>query len=159
MQSLNTERIRPSINDIELDGRLNRASSDRAQFELLLSMLESNFLDRPSYEDSDTESILVQDAPVNYYRNPILCADQDTWHRCNIQSQLIHSDLQNAVLWSTLHPQPLAIKNDAKQLDDEVIANCSIHIQQKLKLLNTPPENKHIPVEEIGLYDILQSMN
>lgn len=159
MQSLNTDQIKSRIYDIELDGQLNRASSNRAQFELLLSMLESDFLDRPSYDDADTKSMYVQDAPISYYRNPPLCADQDSWHKCQFQKQLIHSDLPNAALWISLHPQPLAIKNDANQLDEDVIANCAIHIQRKLRSTKSSEDNKHITVDETGLYNILQSMD
>jgi len=159
VQSLNTDKLQHSINDIELDGRLNRASSNRAQFELLLSMMEADFLDRPSYENTDSQSIYVQDAPVSHYRNPPLCTDENSWKKCHIQSQLIHTDLLNAGLWGNMHPQPLAIKNDANQLDREVIANCALHTQQKLNSTKAKEDNKHIPVDEIGLYDILQSIN
>lgn len=144
-----------------MHGQLNRASSDAAQFSLLLAMQESDISERLRFQSEDNNQIFVQGVPANYYRNSPLSADEQSLKNCQIEKNLLHQNQLDASLWRAFHPQPLTVKNDKKHIDEEVITNCSYNVQRKLRssvLAQNPVENT-LPVDETGLYDILQSLN
>lgn len=139
--------------DHELSGTLNRAAGKGAQFALLLSMLETNVLARPHYA-RDVDHLPQQKLPNDYRSAPLKVSDAD-WQTASVQSQLFHQNPQDAGLYLTMHPQPLSLYNSTNHIDAEVITNCSYFTQQQHK----QPRDPEIPVDQTGLYDILQSLH
>jgi hypothetical protein len=142
--------------DYELNGTINRATSEGAKFALVMAMLEQDCMHRPHLEvlkeinqDSEVENNL------NHYRTSPLSANDSYWQTCQQTSQLIHSGrLHSAQLWLAMHPEPLSQHNRPDSIDDAVISNCSINTQARLQLA----KDKIVKVDETGLYDILQQL-
>ena len=145
------------VADREFNGELNRASAQGAKFALLLAMLEQDYLHRPKLLASETAEDTQADTLTNlsYYPSTPLKADCQHWTQANFASEnIVQETIKSAQLWLVMHPQPLSLYNDPKRLDDEVVANCDIHTQQRLK----DTTNKDLQVDETELYDILQGM-
>lgn len=148
--------------DLEFCGSLNRASSQGAKFALLLSMLQQNYLERPSVarpnnarqDDSPpTDDI----AGLSLYPKVPLSARIQDWQYADTASAIMHNDgIKSAHLWLAMHPQPLSLHNDVCVIDEDVLANCDIHTQQRHK--NDVELEQEIEVDETGLYDLLQQI-
>jgi hypothetical protein len=145
--------------DREFTGEINQATGQGAKFALLLAMLEQDLLQRPKLlarETNDEESAASKSISALSHYPPIpLKAEAWHWQQAKFASDTIHqADIKRANLWLAMHPQPLSLYNDPKRLDDEVVANCDIHAQQRLQDSNTTD----IVVDETILYDTLQGM-
>ena len=142
--------------DYELNGTINRAASEGAKFALILAMLEQDCTHRPHLEKTkETNQIPEVETGLNYYRSSPLSATDTYWKTCQQTSQLIHNgQLQSAQLWLDMHPEPLSQYNKADGIDAEVMANCSINTQTRLK----QAEQNELKIDETGLYDILQKL-
>ncbi|MEP0356085.1 VC2046/SO_2500 family protein [Paraglaciecola sp.] len=142
--------------DFELNGDLNRASQQGANFALLMAMLEPNSLHRPRFEQSDSaQTLLVDNSELCHYRSSQLEASQEYWQGCNNAAKLITSgSLASAQLWLAMHPEPLSHYNNALRLDDDVLANTSMYTQSRMK----SQTDKGIKVDETGLFDILDEL-
>jgi hypothetical protein len=162
LDSVNTSQ--PYINDIaallcsdyELNGQINRAANQGAKFSLLLAMLEQNCLHRPQLEKS--AAINLSSAPhsnINHYRSHPLSANEKSWQTCQYTSRLIHQGhVHSAQLWLAMHPEPLSHHNQPQEIDEEIIANCSLAAQNRYQQNSRKP----IQLDEVGLYDILQQL-
>ncbi len=142
--------------DFEFNGQVNRATHQGAKFALLMAMLEQDCLQRPQLETSEQNTQAKSaELEVNYYRPYPLSANDTYWHTCQHTSQLIHAGkLESAHLWLAMFPEPLSLKNQADDIDDEVIANCSINTQSRMQ----QAKQTKVKVDETGLYDILQGL-
>jgi hypothetical protein len=149
----------PRVVDREFSGEINRASAQGAKFALLLAMLDQDVLHRPKLlagDADDKESATSKElSALSHYPFTPLKAETQHWQQAKIASDTVHqADIKRAKLWLLMHPQPLSLYNDPKRLDDEVVANCDMHTQQRLQ----DAANTDINVDETGLYDILQGM-
>ena len=145
------------VADREFDGEINRASAQGAKFSLLLAMLEQDYLHRPKLLASETREETQGEilSELSHYPSTPLKADSQHWAQANSPGKHIAQDsITSAHLWLVMHPQPLSLYNDVKRIDDDVIANCDIHTQQRQQAL----KNTDIAVDETSLYDILQGM-
>jgi len=71
---------------------------------------------------------------INFYRTAPLSASQNDWE--NLQTITHFVALQrfaDARLHQEMHPLPLAQVNDSKKLSDDIINNCSLATQKRLK--------------------------
>jgi len=142
--------------DYELNGTINRAASEGAKFALMMAMLEQDCIHRPYLEKPQklTQPPKVN-SELNHYRTSPLSANDASWQTCQHTSQLIHnSQLHSAQLWIAMHPEPLSLHNKPDVIDEEVVANCSINTQTRLK----QAKQNMLKVDETGLYDILQEL-
>lgn len=142
--------------DYELNGTINRAASEGAKFALILAMLEQDCTHRPHLEKpKEVNQMPEVDNDLNYYRSSPLSANDTYWQTSQHTSQLINSgQTQSAQLWLAMYPEPLSQYNKADVIDEEVIANCSMNAQNRLK----QAEQNMLKVDETGLYDILQEL-
>lgn len=150
----NTQALLSS--DYELNGTINRAASEGAKFALVMAMLEQDCTHRPHLDKpKETNHVPGVEIGLNFYRSNPLSVNDTYWRTCQHTSQLIHSgQLQSAQLWLDMHPEPLSQHNKADVIDAEVIANCSVNAQTRLK----QTQAYGLKVDETGLYDILQEL-
>jgi hypothetical protein len=142
--------------DHELNGDINRASAQGANFALLLAMLEPDLLQRPHLAKDSKPDTPPSSPPTTVYPAYPLKAGADDWCTVTHTSSLIQSGhLQSANLWLTMHPEPLSQYNDPKLLYGEVMANCSLPTQTRIR----GPLSSTLGQDETGLYDILQSLD
>lgn len=154
---INSDGLDPVIaNDRELNGEINRASTQGAKFVLLLAMLEENNLHRPVLHDSPSVELdKSESSSLHYYRSPPLLAESDNWQTLQQTSILVNSGhIQTAHLWLAMHPEPLSQYNNALHLDEDVLANCSLPTQTRLQ----QDKANNLNVDETVLFDILQEM-
>ncbi|MCF2948409.1 hypothetical protein L0668_09850 [Paraglaciecola aquimarina] len=144
------------VNDRELNGAINRATTQGAKFGLLLAMLEQNHLHRPVLQEIPEPELNIADAAfLHHYRTSALKADAESWSNINTTSQMIKSGyIQTAHLWLAMHPEPLSQHNNSLHLNEEVLANCSYPTQTRLQQAT----DNLVKVDETGLFDILQGM-
>ena len=142
--------------DIELSGAVNRSVGQGASFALILAMIEADILNRPRYVESKSteQSAKLLFSSINYYRPYPLYADEKSWKSADLTGQSFHQNIQDGLLWQAMHPQPLSIFNQPERIDDEVLSNCDIYTQNRVKNVR----DKSIQVDETGLYDILQKI-
>jgi hypothetical protein len=142
--------------DYELNGTLNRAASEGAKFSLILAMLEQDCTQRP-YLDKSTKlnQIPEIDNNLNHYRNNPLSANDQDWQNCQQASQLINSgQLHSARLWLAMHPEPLSQHNKSDAINADVVKNCSLSTQTRIR----QTQENVVNIDETGLYDILQQL-
>lgn len=151
-ESINTTTNTIATSDLEWSGQINRALGQGRAFALLLSMLESDVLERPKIVSSDEENTVPDTNLKSDYRRPALRAADIDWHNALPNSQHFAHHPSDGKLFQTMHPQPLSIFNDAKRIDDEVLANCDYYTQNRLKSLS----EKQIDADATQLYDILE---
>lgn len=142
----------------ERSGVLSRASSQGALFSLYLAMQQHSVAEPFELEsansDVDTEGRIDEALnELNFYRRPALSANESEWHAMHVMSSLVAQDFASARLYLNLKPAPLAQTNDAARLPDDVVENCSLATQKRLKKLyaNTLKEDNTL------LYDILST--
>ena len=151
--SVNVNRL--AVSDLEWSGKLNRALDQGRAFALLLSMLESDVMERPKIVQDEVTPNSAADNLVSHYRNPPLVANESDWHHAKINSALFSTNPSDGLLFQSLHPQPLSLCNDAKKLDQEVVLNCDYYTQIGLKT-QLP---KTIATDATHLYDVLQQLD
>jgi hypothetical protein len=154
VQEADTSTISPRA-DFELDSLVNRAASNPTNFALVLAMLEQNYLHRPVFpKDKLAESFKTESVSHNYRSCP-LHAEQDHWDKINQTSYFIkEGQIQTAQLWLAMHPEPLSQFNDPLHLNAEIVANCSLPTQDRLK--TSGPHA--LDVDETGLYELLEAI-
>jgi hypothetical protein len=146
---------KPAEYDVEFSGRLNRASSQGANFALLLSMLQQNYLERPAVALDRQKSMADDMAGLSHYPKTPLSAQSRDWHQGDIAASILHNDsIKSAHLWLTMHPQPLSLHNDVFHIDKDILVNCDIYTQQRHS--NDSERGQEIEVDVIGIYDLLQ---
>lgn len=142
----------------ERSGVLARASSQGALFSLYLAMQQHSVAEPFEIEaatsDADTaNSIEAQLAALNHYRRPSLSVSEIEWTDMQVHSNLIATDYESARLYLSMKPAPLAQTDDAKRIPDDVVDNCSLATQKRLKrqYANAIKEDNTL------LYDIISS--
>ena len=130
----------------ERSGVLARASSEGALFSLYLAMQQHSVAEPFEIEvaissKDDARSMDAQLASLNHYRRPSLSANESAWENMQVYSSIASKDFENAQT------------DDAKRLPDDVVQNCSLSAQKRLKKQygNTLKEDNTI------LYDILSA--
>ena len=147
------------ISDVEYSGKLNVSVGQGAKFALLLAMLEQDPLRRPKLlqeqpgEKVDSMDQLIES--INHYPVTPLAARKQDWNKATQTKELIHNNMADANLWLCMHQQPLSLHDDVKRIDEQVIANCSLYTQNRLKDV----KETELKVDETGLYEVLQTLN
>ena len=144
----------------ERSGVLARASAQGALFSLYLAMQQHSVaepfeIEAASSELDKKDSIEAQLAALNHYRRPALAANESEWEAMHVFSTLVSQDYTSARLYLSMKPAPLAQTDDAKRLPDDIVENCSLATQKRLKkqYANTVKEDNTL------LYDILSSQD
>ncbi len=140
--------------DLEWSGKVNRALGQGRSFALLMSMLESNVLHRDKVVSNDD---LASESPLDircHYRTPPLCASQKDWVLSDLGRQTFDVNQTDGLLFQALHPQPLAIFNDAKRVAPEVFQNCNYGTQQRYKA----EREYDVQEEPAKLFDVLETL-
>ena len=142
----------------ERSGVLARSSSQGALFSLYLAMHQHSVAEPFEIEVAtsaydNTQSIEAKLASLNHYRRPSLSANEKAWENMHVCSSLVSKDFESARLFLHMKPLPLAQTDNAKRLPDDVVENCSLAAQKRLKkqYANTLKEDNTI------LYDILSA--
>ena len=142
----------------ERSGVLARASSQGALFSLYLAMQQHSVAEPFEIEaatsDADTaNSIEAQLAALNHYRRPSLSVSENEWTDMQVYSNLIATDYESARLFLSMKPAPLAQSDDAKRIPDDVVDNCSLATQKRIKrqYANAIKEDNTL------LYDVISS--
>lgn len=143
--------------DLEWSGALVSSAGQGAKFALLLSMMQTDPLSRPTLVGNAPDAALPEETLFSAYPEVPLNVMPEHILRANTGAKLFHSHTSDALLWNVMHPQPLSQFNDPARIPDEVVANCNMHTQNSL--LN--PENAKVDVEvdETGLYEILNELH
>lgn len=154
--NIETSATKALASDYELNGTINRATNEGANFALIVAMLEQDCLHRPYLEQSKVHNqALESENERNHYRANPLSANETSWQTCQQTSQLVHDgQLLSAHLWLAMHPEPLSLRNKADAISEEVMANCSINTQTRLQ----QTKQNVMQVDETGLYDILNEL-
>ena len=136
---------------------LARASSQGALFSLYLAMQQHSVAEPFEIEaaqGADTQnSIEAQLAALNHYRRPSLSASESEWVDMRVHSSLVATDYESARLHLSMKPAPLAQTDDAKRIPDDVVDNCSLATQKRLKR----QYNNAIKEDNTLLYDVISS--
>lgn len=154
-QTVNQATIDPSIS-WEQNGTLAKAAQDATLFSLYLAMQQSALVSNVVYTDltKDEENAkLTIDVP-SFYRQPALAAAAPDWKIISRVNTLYNSGhASDAVLFQHMHPSPLSQINDKNKLNDDVINNCSLSTQKRLKARYTDqlPEDPTLLDELIPL--------
>jgi hypothetical protein len=134
-QTVNQATIDPSIS-WEQNGTLAKAAQDATLFSLYLAMQQSALVSNVVYTDltKDEENAkLTIDVP-SFYRQPALAAAAPDWKIISRVNTLYNSGhASDAALFQHMHPSPLSQINDKSKLNDDVINNCSLSTQKRLK--------------------------
>lgn len=117
---------------------LARASSQGALFSLYLAMQQHSVAEPFEIEaaTSDFEiqnSIEAQLAALNHYKRPSLSVNENEWTDMDVHSNLVATDFESARLYLSMKPAPLAQTDDAKRIPNDVVDNCSLATQKRLK--------------------------
>lgn len=136
------------VQDAEFNSSINRAASQAGavQFKLILATLEQNLLNRIRLANNAqvNADVAFENEITNFYPKIPLKADKKTWQNLDTTRNFIHAgDLTGAKLWQIMHPEALSLFNDAKKLDDQVIANSS-YFTQNQHALSTQTETHGI---------------
>ena len=142
----------------EWDGNFAKAAENGAQFALFLAMQfgasvgEPHIKPQPEAKQYDADSA----ARLNFYRRPALSAEHsDVTHRNRLANFINQGDVTSARLQDAMHPEPLSFYNDNKRLPDDIIANCSLATQRRLK----GEEAEQIQEDNTLLDDIISQAN
>lgn len=136
------------VDELQLDGRLNSAvnAGNRAEFDLLLSMLSPDVTDAPLSLDDNKISSVKQDLrkyfalqkPQEDY------AQSQDFVRASELSELLHAgSMQDVFLSSCLKREPLC--EYERKLAPEVYASLSPLAQEKFTRLSQDEKIAHIP--------------
>lgn len=118
--------------DFDFNGALAKASPNRALFALYLAMHERPADRLLALEDVQQAEFTDDTFPerLNTYRRAPFSADESTLDNARCYNEFLHnSDQGNANLWMCMHPDSLALMNDASYISPDVIANCNIYTQ------------------------------
>ncbi|MCZ8529314.1 VC2046/SO_2500 family protein [Alteromonas sp. PRIM-21] len=142
----------------ERSGVLARASSQGALFSLYLAMQQHSVAEPFEIEaatsDADTaNSIEAQLAALNHYKRPSLSVSENEWTDMHVHSNLLATDYESARLFLSMKPAPLAQTDDAKRIPDDVVDNCSLATQKRLK----KQYDNAIKEDNTLLYDVISS--
>lgn len=157
MEILDQDIVTEAIGGLEFSGELAKAAGQGAKFALMLAMLEQNVLSSDVFEpqqapDNPYASVAQ---PVSNYPQVALSASDYHWSSAAITGELIgNAYLASARLWQAMHPSPLSLLNDLSKINDDVINNCDLPTQRRIRLGSTKP----IAVDETKLYDILNEL-
>ncbi|GGW88334.1 VC2046/SO_2500 family protein [Alteromonas halophila] len=118
------------------EGNLSKAAENGAQFALYLAMQFGASVGEPKikpYETAVPSDKAFVDR-LNFYRRPALDANKaDHSHSHRLSQFIAQGDICSARLQDAMHPEPLSFHNDATRIPDDVVANCSLATQRRLK--------------------------
>ena len=154
--NMNNKPIDPSIN-WESNGVLARAAHQGAVFSLYLAMHATSVaepirINTSASKEEDVTTRALQS--LNHYRRPGIAAQEADWTAMSTLGNLMATDMENALLFQAMYPQPLAQTNDALRLDDDVINNTTLAAQKRLqaKYRSTMDEDNTM------IYDVINSV-
>lgn len=153
---VNQDTVRPIDPSItwESSGILANASSQGALFSLYMAMFEHGLADPFRIESPKLEKPQQSELDsLKHYRRPRLQASESDWNAMYVLSQLMSSDIDTARLYQAMYPQPLAQTDDKNRLPDDVINNCTLGAQKRIKNLY----NNVIQEDNTLLYDIISN--
>ena len=135
----------------ETNGVLARPTQQGALFNLFLAMHQHGQAEPTAYESHSTNAHSKTTHSKNYYRRSSTCAENADWHKMQITCELLHRNCDDARLFLSIHPPPLSQKDDVQRLPDDVINNCSLAAQKRIKgrLTNTISEDNTLLFELI----------
>lgn len=120
----------------EWEGNFAKAAENGAQFALFLAMQFGASVGEPRIRPHDNTTPADDAFPqrLNFYRRPALNAESsDMTHRVRLSHFINQGDVTSARLQDAMHPEPLSFRNNGKRLPEDVIANCSLATQRRLK--------------------------
>lgn len=155
---MNSQQQATTINDIrqvEFKAGLGRAlrHSGQSDFALMLAMMQQDVTQRLKLEEGGDENKPIGLMPIesfNFY--PEVPLKTEVHHFAQQEKFAIavsQNDLASAKLLAYMHPTPLSMHNDVKRVEDDVVANCDLFTQMKIKQIQT----EDIAVDETLLYE------
>jgi len=149
--------------ELQLGEKLNHSVQQhrRADFSLMLAMLTDDVReysqfrlpqtqsDTPKYDDHYYRKLFALPEPTNLAVNHRSQLAQ--FNQAELAQQQRFDDIR---LRQALHAKPLAIRDDPHYIDDEIISNCSVHCQQRIKLAT--PETPILEDSEPLVFDAAQ---
>lgn len=120
----------------EWDGNFAKAAENGAQFALYLAMQFGASVGEPRIKPHVETTPGDSDFPsrLNFYRRPPLSAEQsDVLHRNRLSYFINQGDVTSARLQDAMHPEPLSLYDNPQRLPEDIIANCSLATQRRLK--------------------------
>jgi len=133
-QNINNKPIDPSIG-WESSGTLAKAVHQGAIFSLYLAMHDTSVVEPIRVKNATQTSVDSTErllASLNHYRRSSVEAKDADWNAMKTLGSLMASDLDNALLFQAMYPQPLAQTNDPMRLNDDIVNNCSLAAQKRL---------------------------
>lgn len=114
----------------EYSGRLCSALQEGQNFAYYLATINPNYYASPKLA-APNEPELTEEGIENHYRVAPLDASSVDFEHLRVSAELIaNQQVNQLLLWQSMHPDPLAIKNDPSHIDDEVLANCHWQTQE-----------------------------
>lgn len=153
--SINTSLISES-KDFEYNGQINRNAGQGATFQLMMAMLEQDILARSKIEktviqfDTDNSSLVN----LNHYPVIPLSTNEREWVLLSQSKQITDANPNDGKLWQAMHPHPLSIYNDVKRIPDDILYNCDLYTQRRVRSI----ESEEFAVDETSLLDILEKV-
>lgn len=152
--------MQPIINEWQLDTKLNQAlqQQHRADFALWLAVLspavnEMAAFCTPLPRTSEPAHNLYQQLAVRKCRDFALSeADVVLMHQHSMAAQ---QSLAQLKLQYALNPAPWVFEDNAKKLDNQVLANLDSHSRRRLQGALI----ERAEVDETALYEVLEQMN
>ena len=120
----------------EWQGSLGRATGEGALFSLYLAIQMQPGAPAARFETTpaptfDETAFLTS---LNHYRRAPTSAQPASLSTVGVYSQLTQTqDMATLSLWRAMHPDPLAIADNPTRLEPQVVANCSLATQLKLR--------------------------
>jgi hypothetical protein len=153
--SINTALISES-KDFEYNGQINRNAGQGATFQLMMAMLEQDVLARSKIEKKaiQTDSKDSSLDNLNHYPAIPLSTNEREWVLLGQSKQITDSNPNDGKLWQAMHPHPLSIYNDVKRIPDDILYNCDLYTQRRVRSI----ASEAFAIDETGLLDILEKV-
>ncbi len=138
--------------NLEWQGKLAGSVSSKALFALYLAMHSQPGAQALTFSSESVPVKAFDVTKINHYRRAPFSVSERSVNCLNETKKLINqNDLAGALLWQTMHPDPLSVVNNPKKLPPDVKANCSYLTQ---RLLNQKSVDE-IKVDETRLDDVI----
>ncbi|XOV78303.1 MAG: VC2046/SO_2500 family protein [Aestuariibacter sp.] len=161
-QNLTLESVVAKLKRAEFSGTLAKTLVQKGQgeFALLLAMLEQDVTQHLQFAD-EPDAELVGHVPIekfNFYPEIPLSTEQKHYTQQQAFADAIHrEDVTTACLLGCMFPSPLSLHNDAKRVEDSVLANCDIYTQSRLQSKPSSEDTDSIEVDPKMLFDTIEA--
>lgn len=149
-----------AVDNLNEEGQNSAGSAQTARLSLFSSMLQDALVrDHIHVEDEEKFRSIEDFIDVNVHNNVALKADaQQIVQQNKLGEMLNEGHLADFNLSRMLWPMLLSQYDDAYRLDDEVVANASVHAQETIRHGDNMDVSESMVADPLKLYDVLQTL-